>query len=63
MRCGARKAPARIRRAHRPIEPQDNAPVGERLQIPGYRMLRMIGEGGMAQVYLVERERDGIRWC
>jgi eukaryotic-like serine/threonine-protein kinase len=31
---------------------------GER-RIPGYRSLRKIGEGGMAQVYLAEREQDG----
>jgi len=38
------------------------APVGRDAgAIPGYRTLRMIGEGGMAQVYLAERERDGIQ--
>ena len=38
------------------------APIGQGAgAIPGYRMLRMIGEGGMAQVYLAERERDGIQ--
>ena len=30
-------------------------------QIPGYRTLRMIGAGGMAQVYLAERVHDGIQ--
>jgi tRNA A-37 threonylcarbamoyl transferase component Bud32/ActR/RegA family two-component response regulator len=30
-------------------------------QIPGYRTLRMIGQGGMAQVYLAERLHDGIQ--
>jgi len=30
-------------------------------QIPGYRTLRMIGEGGMAQVYLAERVHDGMQ--
>jgi tRNA A-37 threonylcarbamoyl transferase component Bud32/CheY-like chemotaxis protein len=46
-----------------PIEPQRiGAPVSESARaIPGYRTLRMIGEGGMAQVYLAERERDGIQ--
>ena len=33
---------------------------GER-HIPGYRSLRKIGEGGMAQVYLAEREHDGLQ--
>jgi len=33
---------------------------GER-RIPGYRSLRKIGEGGMAQVYLAEREKDGLQ--
>lgn len=33
---------------------------GER-RIPGYRSLRKIGEGGMAQVYLAEREQDGLQ--
>ena len=38
------------------------APVkGSEGQIPGYRTLRMIGEGGMAQVYLAERVHDGIQ--
>ncbi len=35
---------------------QDNA--GE---IPGYRTLRKIGQGGMAQVYLAERVHDGMQ--
>jgi FixJ family two-component response regulator/tRNA A-37 threonylcarbamoyl transferase component Bud32 len=38
------------------------APVQENAgQIPGYRTLRMIGEGGMAQVYLAERVHDGMQ--
>jgi len=32
---------------------------GSERRIPGYRSLSKIGEGGMAQVYLAERERDG----
>ncbi len=46
-----------------PIEPQRiGAPIGKDARaIRGYRTLRMIGEGGMAQVYLAERERDGIQ--
>jgi eukaryotic-like serine/threonine-protein kinase len=38
------------------------APVRENEgRIPGYRTLRMIGEGGMAQVYLAERLHDGLQ--
>ena len=38
------------------------APVHESAgRIPGYRTLRMIGEGGMAQVYLAERVHDGMQ--
>lgn len=46
-----------------PIEPlRIGAPVGKNARaIPGYRTLRMIGEGGMAQVYLAERESDGMQ--
>src|SRR6185436_17447324 len=41
---------------------RSGAPVKEHEgQIPGYRTLRMIGEGGMAQVYLAERLHDGIQ--
>jgi FixJ family two-component response regulator/predicted Ser/Thr protein kinase len=39
---------------HRIGEPIAGMPVA----IPGYRTLRMIGEGGMAQVYLAERALD-----
>ena len=35
-------------------------PEGGESPIPGYRNLRKIGEGGMAQVYLAERVRDGL---
>ena len=41
---------------------KSGAPVKESAgQIPGYRTLRMIGQGGMAQVYLAERIHDGIQ--
>jgi eukaryotic-like serine/threonine-protein kinase len=41
---------------------RSGAPVKENEgRIPGYRTLRMIGEGGMAQVYLAERVHDGIQ--
>lgn len=29
--------------------------------VPGYRIVHMIGQGGQAQVYLAEREADGLR--
>ncbi len=35
--------------------------AGDERRIPGYRSLRKIGEGGMAQVYLAEREQDGLQ--
>jgi FixJ family two-component response regulator len=46
-----------------PIEPLTiGAPVASDAgRIPGYRTLRKIGEGGMAQVYLAERESDGLQ--
>ena len=44
-----------------PLQPHRiGAPVaGVPVAIPGYRILRIIGEGGMAQVYLAERAHDG----
>ena len=46
-----------------PLDPHRvGAPLPEdAVSIPGYRTLRMIGEGGMAQVYLAERVHDGIQ--
>jgi hypothetical protein len=43
--------------ARRPVTPVDR----DERAIPGYRSLRKIGEGGMAQVYLAEREQDGLQ--
>jgi CheY-like chemotaxis protein len=45
-----------------PIEPQRiGAPVaGDAVAIQGYHALRKIAEGGMARVYLAERESDGL---
>ena len=36
------------------------APAADAPEIPGYRALRRIGRGGMAQVYLAERAADGF---
>ena len=35
-------------------------PGAEKSDVPGYRVLRKIGEGGMSRVYLAERESDGL---
>ena len=32
--------------------------LGERVRISGFRILRLIGEGGMSRVYLASRDRD-----
>jgi eukaryotic-like serine/threonine-protein kinase len=32
--------------------------IGERVRIPGIRVLHLIGEGGMSRVFLASRERD-----
>src|SRR3954466_9721173 len=32
--------------------------LGAKIRIPGFRVLRLIGEGGMARVYLASREGD-----
>jgi FixJ family two-component response regulator/tRNA A-37 threonylcarbamoyl transferase component Bud32 len=50
----ARTVPLDLRRIGVPLRK-------DALSIPGYRTLRMIGEGGMAQVYLAERIHDGIQ--
>jgi FixJ family two-component response regulator len=44
-----------------PLQPQQiGKPVkGEPTQVPGYRALRLIGQGGMSQVFLAERVHDG----
>jgi tRNA A-37 threonylcarbamoyl transferase component Bud32/CheY-like chemotaxis protein len=33
----------------------------DKSDVPGYRVLRKIGEGGMSRVYLAERESDGLQ--
>jgi len=35
--------------------------TGRALQVKGYRVLKKIGEGGMSNVFLAERESDGIQ--
>ncbi|MCZ7563581.1 MAG: protein kinase [Burkholderiales bacterium] len=34
---------------------------GHPVNVPGYRVLRRIGEGGMSRVYLAERQSDGLQ--
>ncbi len=50
----ARTVPIDVHRIGTPV--RDDA-----IQVNGYRTLRMIGRGGMAQVYLAERGRDGMQ--
>ena len=38
-----------------------NPPGKHDVSVKGYRMLRKIGEGGMAKVYLAEREKDKLQ--
>jgi serine/threonine protein kinase len=49
-----RSAQTEARKVDTPVDRDERA-------IPGYRSLRKIGEGGMAQVYLAEREQDGLQ--
>jgi FixJ family two-component response regulator/tRNA A-37 threonylcarbamoyl transferase component Bud32 len=50
----ARTTPLDLQRIGAPL-------LGDTVAIPGYRTLRKIGEGGMAQVFLAERVHDGMR--
>ena len=50
----ARTVPLEPLRIGAPLQP-------DALAVPGYRILRMIGRGGMAQVYLAERASDGLQ--
>src|SRR5688572_28170437 len=38
-----------------------NSPMPAALNVPGYNVVHIIGQGGQAQVYLAEREHDGLR--
>jgi len=49
---------------HTRTQPLDVHSIGDRnheVRIKGYKMLRKIGEGGMAKVYLAEREKDHLQ--
>jgi DNA-binding response OmpR family regulator len=57
---------AAIRDALRLARPNVAGDIGKPLggpsvNVPGYRVLRRIGEGGMSRVYLAERESDGLQ--
>jgi tRNA A-37 threonylcarbamoyl transferase component Bud32/DNA-binding NarL/FixJ family response regulator len=49
-----RTTPIDIRSVGKPL-------AGRPVTVPGYRALRQIGQGGMAQVFLAEREHDGLQ--
>jgi serine/threonine protein kinase len=36
------------------------APLTPSIEVPGYHILHIIGQGGQAQVFLAEREHDGL---
>lgn len=38
-----------------------NSPMPKEQPVPGYNVVHIIGQGGQAQVYLAEREHDGLR--
>jgi serine/threonine protein kinase len=35
--------------------------TSEQQAVPGYTVVHIIGQGGQAQVFLAEREHDGLR--
>lgn len=37
------------------------APLTPAIEVPGYHILHIIGQGGQAQVFLAEREHDGLQ--
>src|SRR4029079_7147987 len=38
-----------------------NSPMAKPQPVPGYNVCHIIGQGGQAQVFLAEREHDGLR--
>ena len=38
-----------------------NSPMAKEQPVPGYNVVHIIGQGGQAQVFLAEREHDGLR--
>jgi serine/threonine-protein kinase PpkA len=38
-----------------------NSPMPSEQPVPGYNVVHIIGQGGQAQVFLAEREHDGLR--
>lgn len=62
LKEAAREAAGARAQAAAPTPPESvGEPLTTEVVIPGYRILRRIGEGGMSKVYLAERIYDGLQ--